>query len=227
MPFSLSFGLPYAAAIASALARDVVLPDEFYDDLQASAERNAFTVSLIESVDRIIDVLDSLTHAIADGETFQEWQTRAAAALEPLPRSRRELVFRNAVQSAYGVGRTLQQRENIDSRPFLMWDAINDRRTREAHAAMDGYIATVNDPVWRKWSPPAGHNCRCSRISLTERQARERGYPMPEPEAQPDPGFGHDAADVAQERTTGDILRDRIATLPAEIRERVESLIAE
>ena len=223
MPFALSFGLSYAGAIAAALARDVILPDEFYDDLQRSAERNAFTVSMIESVDRLIDVMDSLTLAIAEGQTFKEWQTRAAADLEPLPRARRELVFRNAVQNAYGVGRTIQQRENADSRPYLMWDAINDSRTRESHAAMDGYIAPVNAPVWQTWIPPAGHNCRCTRISLTESQAKDRGYPMPPRNAQPDPGFDHEAADAGAERVD-DILRRRLDALPPTIRERVEAL---
>jgi len=57
-----------------------------------------------------------------------------------------------------------------------MYDAINDRRTRPAHAAMDGYIAPHDDPIWNTWYPLNGYRCRCSVIALSERQAHARGY---------------------------------------------------
>lgn len=74
-----------------------------------------------------------------------------------------------------------------------MWDAINDSRTRPAHAAMDGHVAPIDAPIWKKWhSPPCGHNCRCTRISLSEAQARARGYPKEAPNVEPDKGWEGD-----------------------------------
>lgn len=96
------------------------------------------------------------------------------------------------MQTHYGIGRTIQQRENAGTRPYLMWDAINDGRSRESHAAMDGHVAPVEDPIWQRWHPPAGHNCRCSRISLTQAQAERRGLGKPAPDAQPDAGWEGD-----------------------------------
>jgi SPP1 gp7 family putative phage head morphogenesis protein len=112
-----------------------------------------------------------------------------------LGKSRMELIFRNAVQTNYGIGRTVQQRENAAARGYLMWDAINDSRTRPAHRAMDNHIAPIDDPIWKVWHPPAGHNCRCSRIALTESQARARGYPKAAPNVQPDAGWEGDPTD--------------------------------
>jgi hypothetical protein len=96
-----------------------------------------------------------------------------------------------------------------------MYDAINDSRTRPAHLAMDNYIAPVNDPIWKTWTPPVGFSCRCALVSLTESQARARGYPRPFPDgARPDPGWDYDkladvdeglrrAADAAVRSTLG------------------------
>ena len=60
---------------------------------------------------------------------------------------------------------------------------------------MDGHIAPVGDPIWKKWTPPAGHQCRCTRISLTEAQARARGYPNDAPGVEPDAGWAGDPTD--------------------------------
>ena len=228
-PFAIAFTVTFREAIAAALARDAQLPEEFYGELQRGARSTAFTVSAIESLDQIIDVLDSLNLALAEGMTFDEWRRAAADDVGHLSVGRQELVFRNAAQTAYGAGRTIQQRENADFRPFLMWDAINDSRTRPAHAAMDGHIAHIDDPVWQVWSPPAGHNCRCTRIALTERQAHARGYPMPPPAAQPDPGFEGDVAANPEEEgeRLRDVLRNRLARgVPRVIREAVEAVLA-
>ena len=65
-------------------------------------------------------------------------------------------------------------------------------RTRPAHSAMDGFIAPMDDGIWKRWSPPAGHNCRCRRIALTEAQARARGYPKADPSVDPDKGWEGD-----------------------------------
>lgn len=219
-PFALAFYVTFDEAIAAAKARGVVLPDEFYGDLQEAARTGAFTISNIESVSVLQDILDSLTLALEDGQTFAEWQDAVSPQLDGLTSARQELVFRNAVQTSYSIGHTVRQRENVGTRPYLMWDAINDSRTRPTHHAMDGYIAPVNDPIWHHWSPPAGFNCRCSRISLTEDQARARGYPMHPPGVAPDPGFDYEKADAVTDNLDM-LLRQRTAEAPAAIRDAV------
>ena len=100
------------------------------------------------------------------------------------------------MQTHYGIGRTIQQRENAAARGYLMWDAINDDRTRPTHAAMDGHVAPIDDPVWKVWhTPPCGYNCRCTRIALTEAQARARGLGKPAPAVEPDAGWEGEPTD--------------------------------
>ena len=218
----LEFDVTFEDALAFARERGVVLPETFYGELQGAARSRAFTVSTIESLEQMQLILDDLNAAIATGQTFAEWRKSAGDLVDTLTAAHREVVFRTAVQTAYSVGHTIRQREAAASRPFLMWDAINDNRTRETHAAMDNHIAPINDPIWRKWSPPAGFNCRCARISLTEAQARARGFPMAAPGVDPDPGFEYEKADaIAADSRLGQILHERAAQMPAVIREAV------
>ena len=80
-------------------------------------------------------------------------------------------VYRTNIQGSYARGRCEQQARAIKAFPWFMYDAINDSRTRPAHAAMDGFVARYDDPVWDTWTPPCGYNCRCRRIALSEKQA--------------------------------------------------------
>jgi SPP1 gp7 family putative phage head morphogenesis protein len=189
-PLSLSFALPFEDAIAAAEARGVVLPDDYYAATAAGARRAATTVSGLTALDQVQAVVDSVNAAIASGQAFGEWQKAAEAKSWELPAGRLETVFRTNVQTAYSAGHWTAFQENKARRPFLMWSAINDARVRPTHLAMDGHIAPVDAPIWQVWHPPAGYNCRCSQISLTEAQARARGYGrQAAPTVMPDKGF--------------------------------------
>ena len=186
------FAVPFDEAIAWARERKAVLPTEFYGARLQSVRARSFAIAGLAALDQVQQVMDSLAEATASGQTLREWQKGLPASVFELGKARRELIFRNAVQTHYGIGRSVQQRENAAARPYLMWDAINDSRTRPAHAAMDNHIAPIDDPIWKRWTPPAGHNCRCTRISLTEAQAKVRGHPKAAPGVEPDKGWEGD-----------------------------------
>lgn len=183
------FDVPFAEAIAWARQRKAMLPGEYYGARLQAVRARSFAIAGLSALDQVQQVADSLAEATANGQTFRDWQRTVPASVFELGKARRELIFRNAVQTHYGIGRTVQQRENAAARPFLMWDAINDSRTRPAHRAMDGHIAPIDAPIWRRWNAPAGHRCRCSRVALTEAQARARGYPKADPGVEPDAGW--------------------------------------
>lgn len=150
---------PFLEAIAWAKARGVVLPDVYYGELQGLARAMAFSIAGITKLDQLQGVLDSLVQAMEAGSTLGEWQDRVRAgdiALD-LPQHRLENIFRTNLQGHYNRGRCEQQRTTLDTRPWFLYDAVNDSRTRPAHAAMDGFVARHDDPIWRTWTPPAGY----------------------------------------------------------------------
>ncbi len=112
-------------------------------------------------------------------------------------------MFRTNIQGWYAAGRCRAHLDNRAARPYLMYSAVNDSRTRPAHAAMKGFIAHIDDPIWKQWTAPCGFNCRCTNISLTEDQAKRRGL-KPFPGVAPDPGWDyspcHDGPDEGVRR---------------------------
>lgn len=215
-PFQIDIALPFDEAIAAAEARGSVLPEVFYKVLPPQMRSRAFTVSGLAALDQIESVMDSLTTATENGETFTMWQRRVSAAapgVGVLPKGRLDTIFRTAIQTHYNIGRWEQLEGNRDRRGFLMYDAINDGRTRPAHRAMDNFIAHIDDPIWNEWYPPNGFNCRCSVIALTEAQAVARGYGRRlRPNVKPDEGWGYHPA------------RSQDQALAAVVKKRVEKL---
>lgn len=155
-PIRIRFDISFEEAIAFAKSRGIVLPDIFYGLLQGVARAEAFSIAGIAKLDQLDLVLKSLVKVLESGATFDTWRTKLLDSPDvlKLPKHRLDLIFRTVIQGAYGRGRCIQQHRNSESRPYLMYDAINDSRTRPAHAAMDGYIAKVADPVWKAWMPP-------------------------------------------------------------------------
>lgn len=59
----------------------------------------------------------------------------------------------------------------------------------ENHLALDGLIAAEDDPVWDRWSPPGGFNCRCSLEPVLGDEVPRRPAVVPYG-ARFAPGFG-------------------------------------
>jgi SPP1 gp7 family putative phage head morphogenesis protein len=190
----IKFPLPFQEALAKALSRNIVPPAEYYSpDYTAGMRSRAFSIAKLAQLDVIKQVLDFMnTKMLEEGGTYQQFKKAAAEMGWNLPFWRLELIMRNHMQNAYQAGHWQRYIRNKRVRPYLMYDAVNDNRTRPAHRALDGMIKEVDDPIWSTYAPPLGHNCRCSLRALTEEQAKARGgltIGIPSGGG-PDPGWG-------------------------------------
>lgn len=225
-PLRLSFGLPFREALDVAEKRRIVLAEEFYGRLQDEARLRAFTVAKLSSVHQIGQVYRSLQSAMAEGKGLAEWRKEILATWPgngDLPtKAYLALVYRNNAQTSYTGGLWRQYQRNRDDRPFLMYSAINDARTRPAHRAMSGYVAHIDDAIWNRWTPPCGHSCRCTLLALTNREAIARGYGKQErPPVEPDQGFGARPEEVGDQLERS--IADAVSNLPPVVRQAVEA----
>lgn len=174
-PLKIGFNVPFSEAIKAAQQRKVVLPETYYGELQGLARQQAFSISGLASLDQLTIVRDSLAAKLQSGQTFRQWQKDITeSGTLDLPRHRLDNIFRTNIQSNYNRGRWERFVEGKDTRPYLMYDAINDSRVRPTHLAMDGIIRTVDDPFWHSHAPLNGYRCRCRLVSLNERLALAR-----------------------------------------------------
>lgn len=188
------FDVQFIEALAYALARKVVPSDEYYQDMTAIQRQQAVSIAGMAQIDQISSVIDKVNKAIADGTTMADFikSVESGEVDLGLSTARLDNIFRTNVMGAYNRGKWYQQQANKNARPYLMYDAVNDSRTRPTHLALDGTIRPVDDPFWQTHSPPCGYRCRCTTRSLTEKQAQKMGITANHdlPSEQADDGFG-------------------------------------
>ncbi len=178
--------------------RKGIRPSFAWQDVWQAENSKAFTVAKMMDVDLLRDVRDAVERAIAEGQSFEEFRKQIEPTLQeagwwgvkevtdPLtgeikmaelgsPR-RLRTIYRVNLQTSYSAGRWQQMQLTRDQAGFLLYDAVDDSRTRDEHAAWDGVILPASDPWWTFHYPPNGFNCRCTVIQLTEAQAAEMGY---------------------------------------------------
>jgi SPP1 gp7 family putative phage head morphogenesis protein len=250
-----SFNVPFDEAIA--YFRGKGLQTTFsYKDMIGRAHDQAFTVAKMMDTDMLKQVRDSLDSALANGESFQDWKRTIEPVLQsggwwgkklmqdPLTGEavnaqlgsawRLETIFRTNMQTAYSSGQWEQIKQQADIAPFIMYDAVDDFRTRPEHRALDGTVLPAKDKFWHTHTPPLGWNCRCGLIQLSEDDLREFGMSVrPPPETGTyqwtnprteetievpngvDPGFGRIPTQHMAELRT--LLLEKGALLPPEM----------
>lgn len=149
-----------------------------YKEMADDAKSLAFSAAGYGTAQDLAVVYDAVGRAVAEGLIFKKFQQDILQVVKNTEwsKARQELIYRNNIQTAYSVGRYDRQQQAKDLMPYLMYDAVNDRRTRPTHHAMDNRVYPIDDPVWDDWTPPCGHRCRCSTRSVSDRQIERRGY---------------------------------------------------
>lgn len=190
------FNIPAAEAIEKFY--DKGLTKSFaWQDVLADEHATSFTVAKMMDMDLLADVKASLESALETGTTFREWSDKMIPALQakgwwgrkavvdPLTGqtvvaqlgspSRLQTIFRTNMASAYAAGHWDMIEAQAEDAPFLLYDAIDDFRTRPAHKAWDGKVYPITDNFWKGHTPPCGWNCRCTVIQLDESDLEDLG----------------------------------------------------
>jgi uncharacterized protein with gpF-like domain len=82
---------------------------------------------------------------------------------------------------------------------------------------MHGTILPADDPFWATNTPPNGHACRCTTMSLSKRQAKRTGVSGKAPGVKPDEGWGYNpGTDYAGEMEN--MLKEKVAGLRERLR---------
>lgn len=150
-----------------------------FRQLSGEAKTLAFSVSGIAKGNELTTVMSSIQKAIDRGTTFQDFQNDCAAIFERRGWAgdaawRLDNIFRTNIQTAYNVGRYKQMTDPdvLKARPYWQYSAVNDRRTRPLHAALNGQVFPADHSFWQTWYPPNGYRCRCGVVTLSGRDIK-------------------------------------------------------
>ena len=189
-----ALGLPPRDAVAYLESLDIA-PTRHWHDIWEGARARAFTVTGMTSLDLLADTKAVLLQAVREG-----WSERQFInALEPTlhargwtgkrqkvnPKTgevtetgldvpaRLSLIFQQNTQTAYMYGRYRTMLANAEERPWWMYVAVLDSRTRASHAALNRKVFRYDDPFWKTHYPPNGFRCRCRVWALMPEQLEE------------------------------------------------------
>jgi SPP1 gp7 family putative phage head morphogenesis protein len=199
----ISFRLDLAPEAALRFFRRKGLQASFsWQDMWQEEHDAAFTVAKMMDIDLLRDVRDSVDRAIAGGQTFQTFrkslepelvkagwwgrkevadpQTGEIKEVQLGSVRRLQTIFRTNMQVAYSAGDWEQIQESAESAPYLMYDAVDDNRTRPLHRLWDRLVLLWNDPWWQTHRPPNGWGCRCSTIQLSAVELKAMGLAVSE-----------------------------------------------
>lgn len=191
-----SFQLPPEQALAFFAAKG--LRQTFaWQDMLGEEHDTAFTVAKMMDTDLLATVKHQLDLAMSQGKTLAEFRTELIPALQVAgwwgrqdvidpttgavvtaqlgSAHRLETIFRTNLQSAYATGQWEGIAATEDDAPYLMYDAVDDHRTRASHAQWDGLVLRADDPWWDVYAPSNGWNCRCGVIQLDADQLAAHG----------------------------------------------------
>lgn len=156
---------PLQHLINQLIARKVVTKTEF-NKLKKELKAESFTVAGLEA-ETIEKIKIELEPVLVGTKTTKELQAKvntyfANKGLTKLSPWHLETVVRNNLQIHYNKARKeVFEKLDISDFPQLQVSCIVDDTTRPSHAALNGYTALKNDPIWQVLVPPFDHNCRC------------------------------------------------------------------
>jgi len=184
--------------------RKIPMTKKQYSQLLDMAKGRAFTVAGIVEKDILKSVQEMLYKAIREGAPLKDFAFALKQANikytgtvygsdakkgEPISPIHTETIVRTNFASVFNDGRwdLFNDPAVVGFVPAYQYSGILDNRIRETHRKMDGKIYPRDDPIWNRWRPPCGYNCRCILTPVTINMK----YSVSNPTAlKPDPGFG-------------------------------------
>lgn len=153
--------LPFLEAIEFWKKR-LVLASSIYTQLDKEVKKRAFSVAGINNLDELQTVYNAIQESVSHGLPFIEFQDKIADVMEAhgwtYPNNWRvKNIYRTNLQMAYNAGRYKQMAEENATRPYRMYVAIIDEKSRPNHAALDGMVFRYDDPIWEHMKPMNGY----------------------------------------------------------------------
>ena len=160
-------------------------------DIWQQEHARAFTVAKATRLDVLQDIRREVDRAIREGTTLGDFQKRLTPtlqakgwwgrkeAIDPLtgevanvqlgsPR-RLNTIFDTNVRASHAAGRWARIERTKEARPYLLYVAVLDDRTRPEHRAWHQIVRPVDDAFWSSFYPPNGWFCRCIVRQLSAR----------------------------------------------------------
>lgn len=190
MPGEVEFrGTPFQEAIDFFQGK-VRVPTRTYTDLMNRAHSRAFMVAGAMRDDLLCDLQEAIGRAFTAGDTLEDFRkdfdnivAKYGWKYKGGRNWRTRVIYDTNVRTAYSAGHWQQMQETKKLRPYGRYVHGQSINPREQHLAWHGKIVPLDDPWWNYRWPPNGWGCKCSVVSVSERELERNGWTVEHPEA--------------------------------------------
>jgi SPP1 gp7 family putative phage head morphogenesis protein len=202
-------GVPFEEAIdrllaaEPRLARSMEEVSSLYSDQKVFAMARSASLKITERVQKEVTALIEKGKSAAEVETIilDIGKNAQMGEVRRWTRSYAATVYRTNASTAYTTGR-FAQAQDADVKEVigaLELVGVVDGAERPNHAAARGLIAPADHPIWKRFAPPLGYQCRHGVEFVSVFELERRGlikdgrvipyFPPGFQNAKPDPGF--------------------------------------
>lgn len=189
-----------------------------WDETWQDEHARWFTVTKLFNNSVLEEVRASLDAVLANGGTFEQWRAAVLAKLgddEGKPQSgvdprlltsvsRLRIVYDTNLRMSRAAGQWKRIQARKASAPYLMWDAVRDRKTRPLHRLWGGLdtkkpvVLPVDDEWWDTHFPPCGWGCRCGVVQYSRRDLDRLGLDVHRPPSLPSRPYRRSTGEIVQ-----------------------------
>lgn len=140
------------------------------EDLELLQElrTNIYMFSAAKTYQQVRELSSLLTDEKGTVIPYGEFKKKALPVVEIYNETWMKTEYDTAIGQAQNAVKWRQIEKQAEILPLLKYDAVLDKNTSEICRPLDGLIAPVNDPIWRKIMPLNHFNCRCLVKQLQE-----------------------------------------------------------
>lgn len=190
MPREAEFkGTPFQEAIDFFQSK-VRVPTRAYTDLMNRAHSKAFMVAGAMRDDLLCDLQEAIGRAFTAGDTLEDFRkdfdnivAKYGWKYKGGRNWRTRVIYDTNVRTAYSAGHWQQMQAAKRMRPYGRYLRGPSIVPRVEHLAWDGKVVPLDDPWWDYRWPPNGCGCKCSVVSVSQRELERNGWTVEHPEA--------------------------------------------
>ena len=139
-------------------------------DLQLLAElrSNIYIFSAAKTYQQVREMTGAIIGNNGTVTPYNEFKAKAKQIFKTYNEDYLRTEYNTALGQAQNAVKWNEIWNNRDVLPMLKYDAILDMHTSDICRPLNGIVAPVNDPIWRKIMPLNHFNCRCIVKQLGE-----------------------------------------------------------
>ena len=159
----------YGTSLSSLKATKMPVDFDVSDRLLLTELRtNIYLFSAAKTYQQVREMSSSLIGDDGKTVSFKQFREKADQTYTLYNKVWLQTEYDTAIGQAQAARKWNEIEKNADVLPLLEYSAVLDKRTSEICKPLDGIIAPVNDPIWKKVAPLNHFNCRCLLLPISE-----------------------------------------------------------